>query len=242
MAWESRQLLNRRFQSGMNQQDGFLTGYWLLWWQIPERVADVYTRLFGSDKYNLVQSTDDMIKALAALATGVPSIPDTTMNQTSMNGVGGTKWGVTTNIDTPTTFSVKFRELQGMPILKTIASWFTLIRDPQTGVSLLQGSDYTKHNFYGTAYLAYLKPDLKTVEMGTVFEGICPTKYPTDLLNSDNATVEPVEPEIEFHVDSIWSDNQALERVQDIVTMFDQMQPFNGGQGVSDPSLYGGQS
>lgn len=239
MAWESRQLLNRRFQSGMNQQDGFLTGYWLLSWQIPPLVETVYANLFGQGGYNLVNSTDDMVKALAALATGVPSIPDTTMNQTSMNGVGGTKWGVTTNIDTPSTFSVKFRELQGMPILKTIASWFTLIRDPQTGVSLLKGNAYTKINFYGNAYLAYLKPDLKTVEMGTVFEGICPTKYPTDLLNSDNATVEPLEPEIEFHVDSIWSDNYAIEKVQEQVDYFNQMQPFNNGQ-EAQPSLYGG--
>lgn len=240
MAWKSRQILNRRFQSGMNQEDGFLTGYWLLWWDIPEYVMDVYTRLFGNDKYNIITSGDDMVKAFAALATGVPTIPDTTMNQTSINGVGGTKWGVTTNIDTPTSISVKFRELQGMPILKTVASWFTLIRDPQTGASLLQGDNYTKRNFYGTAYLAYLKPDLKTVQKGIVFEGICPTKYPTDLLNSDNSTVEALEPTIEFHMDSKWSDNQALEIVQEQVTMFDQMHPFNGGQGVSDPSLLGG--
>jgi hypothetical protein len=237
MAWESRQLLNRRFQSNMNQQDAFITGYWLLWWEIPERIYQVYTNLFGSDTYNAVSSVDDMIKALAALATGVPSIPDTTINQTSLNGLGGTKWGVTTNIDTPSTFSVKFRELAGMPILKTICSWFTLIRDPHTGASLLQGSDYTKRNFYGTAYLAYLKPDCKTVERGTVFEGICPTKYPSDLLNSDNGTVEALEPEIEFHVDSVWSDNSALEVVQDKVTMFDQFQPFNTGQGITDPTI-----
>ncbi len=233
MAWESRQLLNRRFQSGMNQQDGFLTGYWLLWWSIPEKVSEVFTALFGSDKYNLVNSNDDMVKALAALATGVPSIPDTTMNQTSLNGLGGTKWGVTTNIDTPSTFSVKFRELAGMPVLKTICSWFTLIRDPQTGTSCLIGNDYTKKNFYGTAYLAYLKPDMVTVEMGTVFEGICPTKYPSDLLNSDNGTVEALEPEVEFHVDSIWSDSQALDRVQDAVNNFNQMSPFHASGSVS---------
>lgn len=237
MAWEANKQLNRRYQAAMNQEDGFLTGYWLLWIQVPDAVSDVFSSLFGPDTYNLVTDASDMSKALSALATGVPSIPDTTYNQTSMNGVGGTKWGVTTNIDTPSTFSVKFRELQGMPILKTIVSWFTLIRDPQSGASLLTGSDYTKKNFFGNATLVYLKPDMQTVESATVFEGICPLKYPTDLLNSDNATVEPLEPEVEFHVDSIWNGQSAYQAGVSIVSEFNQMEPFHQ---PASPSIYVG--
>lgn len=236
MSWTSRQLLNRRFQAGMNSEDGFLTGYFLLWLEVPTAVANVFTSLFAPDKYNLVDSnSDDMTRMLSALATGVPSIPDTTVNQTSLNGIGGTKWGVTTNIETPSTFSVKFRELAGLPVCKTMASWFTLIRDPNSGASLLTGSNYTKKNFYGRATLAHLKPDMQTVEMGTRFEGIFPTKYPTDLFNSDNATVEALEPEIEFHCDSVWSDNEALKQAQVIVDGLGQMLPFHE---AGTPSLY----
>ena len=61
----------------MNQEDGFLTGYFMVWFEVPSKVATVFTSLFAPDKYNLVDSNaDDMSRMLSALATGVPSIPD----------------------------------------------------------------------------------------------------------------------------------------------------------------------
>lgn len=241
MAWEDRQLLNRRYQASMNSEDAFITGYFLTWLEIPERVYKVYEKLFGGEPDNLKvlapASGSDMTLMLSALCTGVPSIPDSTLNQTSMNGIGGTKWGVTTNLETSSTFSLKFREMQCMPVIKTIASWFTMIRDPHSGASLLVGDDYTKRNFFGRFTLAWLKPDMQTIEMGARFEGIFPTKYPTDLLNSDNGSVEPLEPEIEFHCDSVWTDNQAITQAQNIVTTrFNQMAPFHSS---ATPAIYG---
>lgn len=232
MSWVDRQLLNRRYQSGMNQEDGFLTGYFFVWYTVPDAVYETYKELFASDSEENRRLTPgdaaDMGRVLGALTTGVPSIPDTTLNQTSLQGMGGTKWGVTTNIDTPSIVSFKFRELSSMPVIKTICSWFSLIRDPQSGVSKLQGAEYTKRNFSGQATLAYVKPDGITVESATRFEGIYPLKYPTDLLNSDVASVDALEADIEFHVDSIWSDADALARAQNIVTeFFNPAKPFH---------------
>lgn len=232
MAWVPRQILNRRFQSGMNTEDGFLTGYFFVWYTVPGKVYDVYKDLFGNDteenKRLAPGDAGDMGRVLGALTTGVPTIPDTTINQTSLPGMGGTKWGVTTNIDTPSTVSFKFRELSGLPVIKTICSWFSLIRDPNSGVSRLLGEEYTKSNFSGSATLAYVKPDGITVELATRFEGIYPLKYPTDLLVCDVGSVDALEADIEFHADSVWSDADALERAQNIVTeYFNPAKPFH---------------
>ena len=120
MSWVPRQILNRRFQSGMNQEDGFLTGYFFVWYTVPTQVYEVYKDLFGNDteenKRLAPGDAGDMGRVMGALTTGVPTIPDTTINQTSLPGMGGTKWGVTTNIETPSTVSFKFRELSGLPI------------------------------------------------------------------------------------------------------------------------------
>jgi hypothetical protein len=232
MSWQDRQLMNRRFASRMNQEDAFVTGYFFVWFTVPTAVGEVYTTLFaGENKFdldpNVASNSDDIGKALSALTTAVPTIPDTTVNKTSMGGLGGTKWGVATNVDHPTTVSFQFRELAGLPIGKSIASWFTLIRDPQSGVSLLLGDDYTKANFQGEALLAYTKPDGITIEMATRYEGIYPLKYPSDLFTSDVSSVEPLEPDIEFHADSIWSDPAAMEEAKTIINRFGAAKPFH---------------
>jgi len=242
MAWTDRQLLNRRFMSNMNQEDALVTGYFFVWFTLPQRVGKTYETLFATEttyqNEALPNNTaDDLGKMLSGLTIGVPSIPDTTINQTSMVGQGGVKWGVATNIDHPTTASFKYRELSGLPVCKTIASWFSTIRDPNSGVSLLVGEDYTKTNWSGTALLGYLKPDGQTIEMATRFEGIYPLKYPSDLFTSDVASVDPLTPEIEFHVDSIWSDQDAINEAQNIVKLYNQAKPYHE---PATASLYGG--
>lgn len=228
MSWQDTQLLNRRNQASMNQSDAFVSGFFFVWFTVPDKVKDVLTTLFASDKNSLVDANpNDMGRMLSALVTGLPSIPETTLNQTSMAGMGGAKWGVATNIDHPTTVSFKFRELAGLPVCKTIAAWFTLMRDPNSSVSLLIGDDYTKKNWGGEAILAYVKPDGVTVQMATRFEGIHPLKYPSDLFVSDVATVEPMEPDIEFHTDSIWSDPGAFATAQNIIKNFNAAKPFH---------------
>jgi len=237
MSWNDRQLMNRRFMSRMNQEDAFVTGYFFVWWKVPDKVAPVYTKLFAPEKYNLVASNpDDMSAMLSALTIAVPTIPDTMINQNSMSGMGGVKWGVATNIDHPTNVGFKFRELAGLPVCKTIASWFSLIRDPNSGISLLQGEEYTKKNWSGEALLSYVKPDGVTVEMATRFEGIYPLKYPSDLFTSDVTAVNPLEADIDFHVDSIWSDPQALAEAKNIINRFRQAKPYHQ---PGTPTLYG---
>lgn len=236
MAWNERQILNRRFQAKMNQEDAFITGYFFVYFELPEQVGTVYNDLWGEwqppDKIDLTAGKDvsQMGLMLSALTTGIPSIPDTTLAKTANIGMGGPKWGVATNLDHPTTVTFKFRELTSIPITKTIVSWFTLIRDPNAGVSLLTGKEgttkYTKTNYQGRAVVGYVKPDGINVEMGTRYEGIFPIKYPSDLFTSDVATVEPIEPEIEFHVDSIWSDTKAFDDAKNIIAKFNQNQPF----------------
>lgn len=235
MSWNERQLLNRRFMSEMNQEDAFVTGYFFVWFQVPTKVGQVFNSLFKSDGI-ATGDAGDMSKILSALITGVPTIPDTTLNQTSMTGMGGPKWGVATNIDHPTDVGFKFRELASLPIVKIICSWFTMIRDPNAGTSLLIGDDYTKKNWGGRAVLGYTKPDGVTLEMATRFEGIFPTKYPTDLFTSDVSSVEPLEPDIQFHVDSIWSDMSAWKEGLQILKNFNQAQPYH--KELTEPSIY----
>ena len=241
MAWKERNLLNRRYASDLNQRDAFVGGYFFVFFEVPTKVGPVYQTLFsGMQTPNSVQAeanAEDMSLMLSALTTGVPTIPDTTINQNSMPGLGGTKWGVATNIDHPTTVGFKFRELSGLPVCKCIAAWYTMMRDPHAGTSLLHGDDYTKKEFSGSATLAYTKPDGITIEMATRFEGIYPVKYPSDLFTSDVATVDPLEPDIDFHVDSIWSDKEAWLHAETIIKNAGQDKPYHTG---NTASMYAG--
>jgi len=233
----------------MNQEDAFITGYFFVWFEIPSAAAEIYNTLFGTysgsdGSEKPVESTaEDLGRMLSALTSGVPSIPDTTLAKASNVGMGGPKWGTATNLDHPTNVSFKFIELSGIPVCKTIMSWFTLIRDPNSGVCLLVNDKCTKRNWIGRAILAYVKPDGVTVEMATRFEGIHPLKYPSDLFTSDVATVEPLQPEIDFHVDSIWSDTKAFEEAVEVVKKFNQNKPYSeSGQPtiISDQENYTG--
>jgi len=221
MTWKSQQLLNRRFASKLNSEDAYVTGYFYSLFQndkVFDKVYQLYSKLYQSTKnytYDIpISSGSDMIHLLAATCTAAPTIPGGTLNKSTITALGGTKWGAAGSIDYGDTVTLKFVEFSGIPVAKTISSWFNLIRDRNAGRSNLGKGEYTKSNFYGNLSYFTTKPNGVDIEFAIVLEGVCPLKDPMDLFTSDVGTVDGLQLDIDFHVDSIWWDNRAYKMAE----------------------------
>lgn len=147
--------------------------------------------------------------------------PGGTLNKAEFNGLGGTKWGVPTNVDYGNTLTMKFLEYSSLPILNIFHGWFRMIRDYRTGVSPLGnggvgglGQTYTKDNYAGTIFYWTTKPDGRSVEYCACYSGVFPTKDPQDAFTGDITASDKVEIDIEFHIDWVWHEQWVAKLCQ----------------------------
>lgn len=111
------------------------------------------------------------------------------------------------------------------PILDIFSGWFKLIRDYRLGVTDklidgVNGSGYTKKTYAGLLYYWTTTPDAKTVEFYACYDGVFPTKDPSDLYGSDVETVGKLDVEIEFSLDYAWREPWVLKKCQTFANRF----------------------
>lgn len=183
--------------------DPYLTGYHHIFFEYLPPALSNYTKGF-----NASISSDPEIKAILTSSCLSVTPPGGTLNKVEFTGLGGIKWAVPGNIDYGNSVSVKFLEFNRTPLLDIFSGWFKLIRDYRTGVTDLldgdQGAGYTKATYAAVMYYWTTAPDGVTVEFFACYDGVFPTKDPSDLYASDVETVGKVEMEIEFNVDYAW--------------------------------------
>jgi hypothetical protein len=199
--------------------DPFITGNFFLWFEKLPPKLHTYTQK-GPSK---LASAGEISKVLAASCLSCTP-PGGTLNTIEFTGLGGTKWGVPGNIDYGNTFSAKFLEFNGTPILDIFHYWVKLIRDYRTGASLLNetesGDGYTKKTYAGLCYYFTTAPDGKQVENYACYDGVYPTKDPQDLYSGDVETQGKLEVEIEFHLDYPWREEWVRTRCQALANTF----------------------
>lgn len=174
--------------------DPYLSGYVYVYFEVLPSLLPNYTGL----------GNQEVSKVLSALAHRV-TLPTSTLNKTTITGLGGKKWSVPTNVDVGDTATITFLEMSGTPIFNIIHGWVTMIRDIRMGSSNMKGADYTKKNYSATAYVITTKPDSETVESAFLLTGMFPQKDPYDSFGGDVATIDKVDIDVDFNVDNIWT-------------------------------------
>jgi len=188
----------------------YVTGYHFIWFdRIP---PDLKTYLANEPTGQL--TPDQVSSILAATCTGVTP-PGGTLNKIEFTGLGGIKWAVPGNIDYGNTVSIKFIEMQNLPITSIMHAWIKMIRDYRTGVSNITADNYTKQNYSTVIYYWTTKPDGHDIEYYACYDGCFPSKDPQDLLTSDVETVGRLDVEIEFNVDYAWHEPWVKKKIED---------------------------
>jgi len=204
-------ILTRKFGgTNVGVADPYVTGYHFIWFdKIPPKLTE-YMQNSG------ISSTADIQRVLAATCLSVTP-PGGTLNKVEYTGLGGVKWAVPGNIDYGNTVTVKFLEMNKLPILDIMHGWVKLIRDYRTGITdkLLDkedGSGYTKKTYAGLMYYWTTAPDAQTIEYYACYDGMFPSKDPQDLFTSDVETVGRLDIEIEFNVDYAWHEKWVYDK------------------------------
>jgi len=210
-------ILTRKFGgTNVGVADPYVTGYHFIWFdKLPPKLTHFITEAGGQSG---LASNDDCKNVLAASCLSVTP-PGGTLNKVEFTGLGGVKWAVPGNIDYGNTVTVKFLEMNKLPILDIMHSWVKLIRDYRTGITDqledgADGSGYTKKTYSGLMYYWTTAPDAKTVEYFACYDGMFPSKDPQDLFTSDVETVGRLDIEIEFNVDYAWHEPWVYTKCQ----------------------------
>jgi len=214
----TKNLLSRKFGgTNVGVADPYVTGYHFIWFEkLPW--AAIHANLHETPAGNDMEKGDAQNLLSGTCLSVTP--PGGTLNKVEFTGLGGVKWAVPGNIDYGNSVSVKFLEMQALPVSSIIHSWIKSIRDFRTGISQLQDNPatapggYTKSTYAGVMYYWTTAPDAKTVEYYACYDGVFPTKDPQDLFTSDVETVGKLDVEIEFNVDYVWHEAWVKEKIE----------------------------
>jgi len=203
--------------------DPYLTGYFFVAFTPTSIFTEIAKNIAGDGVISLDAPNIPLL--LQGCCTGVTP-PGGTLNTVEFPGLGGIKWGVPGNIDYGTTVTLKFMELQGLPIYHVMHNWFKIIRDYRFGATRLPDTDqsgYSKGKYASELYYWTTAPDAQTVEYAACYDGVYPTKDPADLFSSDLETIGRLDVEIEFHIDYIWSENWVYTKCQELSTRVNEI-------------------
>jgi len=216
-----KNILTRKFGgTTIGVADPYVTGYPFVWFEKLPPQLGTYISTNGSSG---ISANDEVRNILAASCLSVTP-PGGTLNKVEYTGLGGVKWAVPGNIDYGNAVSMKFFELNKLPILDIMHNWVKLIRDYRTGVTDLQdgeqGDGYTKKTYAGLVYYWTTAPDAYTVEYYACYDGVFPSKDPQDLFTSDVEAVGRLDLEIEFNVDYAWHEPWVKTKCQELAANF----------------------
>ena len=192
--------------------DPLLSGYHFTKWYLPSNpqfrnLIDDWGESSKVNRNNVEQVLDVCNLSITP--------PGGTLNKTEIQGMGGTKWSVATTVDYQTSFSAKFLEFTGMPVFGIIHSWIKYIRDNKTGLTSNNSTEATmKENYAATVLYWTTKPDGMTVEYAAAYSGVFPTTDPQNLMQSDVASVDKVELDIEFNVDFVYQEDWVYDEAE----------------------------
>ena len=224
---------SRRFGSNSagNSIDPYVTGFgFIKIADLPPAVQDFTPTVSPTSPRTPIGRTG-FINFLESSCLSV-TLPGATMNTAEFQGTGGVKYTIPTYADFETTFSMRFVELQGLPLLTTIGSWFRMIRDYRAGVSRLDGSSYSKSNYAGSVYVWTTLPDGKTIQNSALLTGVYPLRDPISDYGFDVSTMDKLEVDIDFNCDYMWRENWVAAQCQGFATEYAET-------GLSTINLYG---
>ena len=207
-------ILTRKFGgTAIGVANPYTTGYHFIWFDMLPAMLGKYTSRGNSQIFD----NGEISNILAASCMSVTP-PGGTLGKIDFTGLGGVKWSVPGNIEYTNEVSIKFLEFSKTPILDIMHGWVQLIRDYRTGTTDLisgdQGDGYSKRTYAGLLYYWTTAPDASTVEFYACYDGVFPTKDPSDTFTSDVESVGKLDIEIPFSIDYAWREPWVLQRCQ----------------------------
>jgi hypothetical protein len=212
--------------------DPYLSGtHFIKFYDLPSGLIDSVKTGQGNANFGSNAEISQFLQASCLSVTP----PGGTLGRAEFTGLGGIKWGVPTNVDYGNTITVKFVEFSALPVLAIMHGWVRMIREYRNGISRIQAkgpSDYKTKNLYACNLLYWTtKPDGLSVEYFAMYSGIYPTKDPQDLFSSDVATVDKLEPDVEFALDFIWHEDWVrVKATEQAKILHDNSLAFRGAQ------------
>ncbi len=208
--------------------DPYITGYHHIWFDLMPNIPFDEEPTTG-----VLENKREIPLILASTCTGVTP-PGGTLNKVEFTGLGGVKWAVPGSIDYGNSISIKFQEMQGLPVSTIMHRWVKMMRDYRTGISNLAESqdkdtesNYTKTNYSAVLYYWTTAPDGKTIEYYAAYDGVFPTKDPGDLFASDVESIGKLDVEIEFNVDYAWHEEWVFNKITKSFMNQPEMSPNN---------------
>jgi len=228
MAWEGRNIFNKRFNSELNHEDAYVSGYFGISFIIKSEILQAINKSADSEAGANLKTWDasNGPKMLSTLCEGVTTVPGGTLNNVDITSMGGAKWGAPGSVDFGDQITLKFRELSGMPVRKFITGWTNLVRNSNMGISELHSGspiapmDYTKTNFESELLYWTLKPNGKTVEFAASYHGIYSMSDLSSQITTDYETVDGQTFDVNFHVDDMRWDYRTVATCQGLVDQF----------------------
>jgi hypothetical protein len=176
-----------RYAGGVKEIHPFITGYWLLLWDVLP--ADI----FG-------QASQQQIKKWFTTTAEGFTPPTRTLNKADVPGQGGLGASFVTSQALNRTFTTTHREYSDLKITNMISLWTQAI-DQEFGVNTEPtegdaGNRFTAKNYKGSCYIGFLKPTVNESDKKIIvedieylywFDGVWPENDPTDALNTDIA-------------------------------------------------------
>lgn len=211
-----------------NPIDPYITGYHYIFFELPTELRTSILNQIREDNpedsKGQFGSTGAEIEQILNIHNLSLTPPTTTLNKTTMTGVGGTKWHVPTNLDISDTFTVRYNEYSGLPIYSIHRYWVNAIRNQFLGIGNITGAGDDKGLTYQPDYkanviYATVRPDMQTVEFAALYTGVFPTKIPQDSFASDLATSDKIEVDIDYHVDFMYDNNpDVIQKVKTLIS------------------------
>jgi hypothetical protein len=196
-------------KGGAGLVDPYVSGFLYMYITIPTYVLESIRAEFAA-LGNSINTQAFLQNCCLALTP-----PGATLNRTTMNGVGGFKWSVPTNVDIGDTISIKFFESSGIPIYHIHNAWVNCIRSLVLGTTEKLGA--TQADYKATILYATTKPDGRTLEFFAKFVGVYPTKVPTDSFAGDITASDKLEIDQEYSIDFMFNTPDIRDEIAALV-------------------------
>lgn len=154
---------------------------------------------------------------LTALCTNT-QFPGMTVNVEEYAGRDGGRWRVPTTIAmSGQDITLHFWELVGIPVYRLIASWITLLRNPQYGY--MTEINWRQSEYKGKLMYCACTPDMK-VQYAKVYGGIMPTNLSDNSFDSNIENQAKVEYDVTFSFDHYpYSSTEITSQAQNMVDL-----------------------
>lgn len=221
----------RRWAGTLNGAvDPYVTGYHFIKWAYLPAAMLQNIQQGGSNSFGSPAEVQNFLQASCLSVT----LPSGTLNKAEFNGLGNVRYAVPTNVDYDNTFTIRFLEFSGTPVLSIFHGWVRMIRDYRTGASALTSNEtsYTKSNYAASLYYWTTQPNGKFVEEYELLTGVFPQKDPRDQYGHDLSAIDKLEVDIDFNVDYMWHEQWVRDNCQNFATQY-------SGNGWSTVDTYG---